>query len=94
MSAKARLSYQYCFAEKSDQANLDFDIVTNGHFHHKILQIQDKIKSLVKTKQSTYSTRTEIGVSFPLFVIISPLLNLIITRPSNPTHFKYEKITK
>lgn len=52
------------------------------------------MKSLAKTQQATYSTSTGIGISPPPLVTISPSLDLILTRPSNPAHSEYGGITK
>lgn len=52
------------------------------------------MKSFAKTKQSAYSTKTGIGVTPPPLVTISPSLDLIMTRPSDPAHSEYGGITK
>lgn len=94
LSAKAKLSCRFCFAKEKDRANIDYDIIGNGRFHHETLRMRDKMRSLSKTNQSAYSTSTGIGVSPPPLVTISPSLDLILTRPSDPAHSEYAGITK
>lgn len=94
LSAKAKLSCRSCFAKESDRANIDYDIVANGRFHHETLRMRDHMRAMAKTRQAKYSTDTGIGVTLPPLVTISPALDIILTRPSDPAHSEYGGITK
>lgn len=94
LSAKAKLSCRYWFAKESERANIDYNIVANGRFHHETLRMRDSMKSMPKTHQAKYSTNTGIGLTSPPLVIISPSLHIILSRPSDPAHSEYGGITK
>lgn len=94
LSVKANLSCRYCFAGGDERADTEIDIVTHGRYHHETLRMRDHMKTLTKTAQLKYSTQNGIGLSPPPLLTISPALDIIHSRPSNPAHSEYGGITK
>jgi hypothetical protein len=75
--------------------DLGFDAIKFGRYHHEILRQRKHMDSLpTKTKKTTYCKKMGMEMEPPALRIITPALDLIMTRPSDPAHSEYGGIIK
>lgn len=95
LGPRATRSCRSCFVADTGRSNLDFDILTNGRFHHKSYRMRKNIGTLRTMKQkSDYCRDNGLDTESPPLVALSPALDLVLTRPSDPAHSEYAGISK
>ncbi|TRX98548.1 hypothetical protein FHL15_000622 [Xylaria flabelliformis] len=74
---------------------LKFDIVTQGRFHVQTVEMQEMMKSQLKTAtaMSQYGKQWGMANADPPLVSISPALDLIMSRPLDAAHSEYNGIS-
>lgn len=92
---RATRGCRFCFIDENERGNMKYDISANGRYHHQALAMRAEMKSLRTLKmRSDYSTKWGISQSDPPLVDISPALDIILTRPSDPAHSEFQGITR
>lgn len=95
LSQRANKGCRFCFIPSTERSNLSYDIISNGRFHHENMRMRKELTSLkTKTKQIAYGRDTGLSVESPSLVTISPALDIILSRPSDPAHSEYGGVTK
>ncbi|KAI1097192.1 hypothetical protein F4804DRAFT_352027 [Jackrogersella minutella] len=98
---KAHKPCRFCLigqkASKSGNPNdiLDFDVVTHGRYHYQTLEMRKCManqSSNAKTKG--YATQWGLAETEPALPLISPALDLILSRPPDPAHSEYQGLTE
>lgn len=93
---------RFCFAgakgdlttgQPTDSA-IDFDIVTHGRYHIQTEQMQYNLGILPSQEaRADYGTQWGINRPDPPLTIISPALDLVLSRPPDAAHSEYAGIT-
>lgn len=95
LSQRANKGCRFCFVSSTDRSNLSYDITSNRRFHHENMRMRKELTSIkTKTKQIIYGRDTGLSVENPSLATISPALDIILSRPSDPAHSEYGGITK
>lgn len=95
LSQRATLGCRFCFVPDKQRANINYDIITNGRYHTETMRMRKEMGSItVKVRQAKYGSNTGLAVGQPSLVTISPALDIIRSRPSDPAHSEYGGITK
>ncbi|KAI9749068.1 MAG: hypothetical protein M4579_007019 [Chaenotheca gracillima] len=90
MGPRATRSCRFCLVAREERGDLSFDIVNKGRYHHQSVRLRregDKINA--KTKRASYFQKLGMTSNPPPLASISPALDLIQSRPSDPAHSEY-----
>lgn len=95
LGPQATHSCRCCFVADSEQNNLEYDTLTNGRFHHESYRMRRHVGTLrTMREKAEYCQNNGMGMDNPPLVTLSPALNLILSRPSDPAHLEYAGISK
>lgn len=94
MSQRASLGCRFCFIDSHNREKLGIDMVVTGRFHHDTMRMRKRMSTLNKTRAAIYGREQGLDPAEPPLVSISPALDLLITRPSDPAHSGFNGITK
>ena len=96
-SQRGNISCRSCFVPIAQRDNLHFDVSSNGRFHQDSCRMRREMNSK-KTKHAREAFATEWGldseVALPPIEKLSPALDLVLSRPSDPAHSEYGGMTK
>jgi hypothetical protein len=95
MSQRSSHGCRHCELPTMNFDNLHFDANKLGRYHHEILRQRTFMESLpTKAQKLNYCKKLGMAMEPPVLRMITPALNLILTRPSDPAHSEYGGITK
>lgn len=87
---RANRGCRFCFIEESMRADLDFDIINEGRYHHQTIAMRDHLESIKGTRnQEKYASKWGLATSYPPLLNIAPALDIILSRPGDPAHSEY-----
>lgn len=93
-SQNANRGCRSCFVSKDKRGNLQYNLVSNGRFHYENKRTRAYMNSLsTQKKRDDYSVATGIDVRTVPLQLISPALDIIVTRPTDPAHSEYGSIS-
>ncbi|KAM7201547.1 hypothetical protein V8F20_004775 [Naviculisporaceae sp. PSN 640] len=80
---------------EKDVLSDDFYQPENLRYHHQMLQMRHEIENVLTTgnKQKAYSKQWGINQQRPALFDLSPALDVILSRPSDPAHSEYKGVT-
>jgi hypothetical protein len=94
-SVVANFGCRSCFVEEKDRGDLDFDTVSQGRFHHQAVQMRKEMDALrTKGEKEVYGKENGMNLAGVPLATISPALDWILTRPTDPAHSEYQGISK
>lgn len=94
----AKKNCRFCFAgdngpgQPNDRANLAYDIYANGRYHYQTIYMRQEMQDKSGSEKSAYSTQWGLDDT-PSLSSISPALDLVMTRPSDPAHSEYQGLS-
>jgi hypothetical protein len=92
---RANLGCRFCLVPADSRGDLEYDTLTMGRYHNSMIQQRKEMKSLrTIKKQEEYATKWGLQREEPALFKISPALDIILTRPSDPAHSEYNGLTK
>lgn len=94
LGPSAALSCRSCFASKHGRGDLDRDIVASGRFHFETPHTRTHMAGLPATQKKKYATANGLDTSEPPLQKMSPALDIILTRPSDPAHSEFQGLTQ
>nr|KMM66395.1 hypothetical protein CPAG_02734 [Coccidioides posadasii RMSCC 3488] len=91
----ATRSCRSCMVSENQRHDMDFDTMTEGRYHFRILQQREKINS-TETQALKQSLCKEYGMAEEQTALlkICPSLNLVTFFPSDPCHSEFSGISK
>ena len=94
-SQNADYGCRFCTIHSDNRATLDFDIVKNGRYHHEVLRMRKEMSQMrLMREKNEYAKLHGLDREEPPLPTISPALDIIVTRPSDPAHSEYGGIAK
>lgn len=96
LSQKATIGCRFCLTVSNDRGNLDADLVSNSKYYWELERIRQFIANLSMTATTT---RTKFARTFgmdpnpPTIYIISPALDMIVSKPSEPVYSELNGIS-
>jgi len=93
---RANLGCRFCHIASDDRGSLDFDTFLSGRYHHSVVEMRNDIDALrTKALRETYGKIWGIDPDPASMALskISPALDLIQTRPSDPAHSEYNGLS-
>jgi len=91
---RANLGCRFCFISAKERRALEYDVVENGRFHYQHVQMRRHAESLSAKGKADYCAKWGISEDSPPLTRLSPALDLLITRPSDPAHSEYQGISR
>ena len=94
-SQRANLGCRSCLVTAEGRDNLDYDIVQYGRFHRQTMQQRREMNTLsTKAKREAFATKWGLLSEEPALFRLTPALDIILTRPSDPAHSEYAGLCK
>jgi hypothetical protein len=93
---KSNLNCRFCFAGDSERGDLAYDIHENGRYHFLVQKMRGFMSSLPAgkgSKREKYSSKWGLDATLAL-ASITPALDIISTRPSDPAHLEYQGLSQ
>ena len=88
---RANRGCRFCFVEEKDRGNLEYDLVSQGRFHHQTIQMRQEMNAFeTKAMTEKYASKWGRSSSNPPLFGITPALDIILTRPGDPAHSEYK----
>lgn len=95
LGPRATHSCRSCFVADLEKSNLDYNILKNGRFHHKAYRMRKHVSTLrTMREKAEYCRNNGLDLDSPPLLALSPALDLILTRPSDPAHSEYAGVSK
>ena len=93
---RAKLGCRMCYISDAERGNLDYYLVRNGRYHFQTMSLRKKMNTKGITAKRTFATQWGLNdeEDEPALMSISPALDIIETRPSDPAHSEYAGLTK
>ena len=90
-SQRAILGCRYCFITNDQRADLDFDTFTNGRYHYQTVNMRKEMDALkTVAARDKYAKENGLDTAYPCLLDISPSLDILLSRPSDPAHSEYQ----
>ena len=87
--------YRFCYIRDDQRDQLDFDIRTEGRYHHQVVEMRKVLDSLQTINaRNKFCTKWGMSLEPPCLSSISPALDLILSRPGDPAHSEYNGVSK
>jgi hypothetical protein len=96
MTQRASHGCRFCTLPTSQFDNLQFNSIALGRYHHELGRQRKHLDTLTTKaeKQDFAEKRLSMRIEPPVLPLITPALNLVLTRPSDPAHSEYNGLTK
>jgi hypothetical protein len=94
-SQRADLSCRFCVVSAEHRGDLSYDILRSGRYHHSTMQQRsemDEIRST--TKREEYGRKWGLQTGETALFRLTPALDIILTRPSDPAHSEFGGIVR
>lgn len=85
---------RYCIIYSEARDELDFDVVRNGRYHSATLALREKERTMNKREWKAFCVKWGLSEAQSPVVSLTPALDVIRTRSSDPEHSKYAGISK
>ncbi|KAI1753016.1 hypothetical protein F4782DRAFT_95579 [Xylaria castorea] len=74
---------------------LNFDIITHGRYHHQAIEMRRELESKPSNaKAKAYASQWGLSDEKPALRLISPALDLVLSRPPDPAHSEYQGMSE
>ena len=84
---RAKRGCRFCFIEESIRADLDFDIINEGRYHHQTIAMRDHLESIKGTgNREKYASKWGLATSYPPLLKMAPAIDIILSFPGDPAH--------
>jgi hypothetical protein len=91
---KAKKSCRFCLASTTERADLSYNIVANGRFHHQTIAMRRHMQDLPsKSARDEYSSKWGLDET-PALATISPAMDFITSFPPDPAHSEYQGLSQ
>lgn len=95
MTQRADLGCRFCTISADDRGNLDYDIIRQGRYHHSSLHQRLEMDSASSaTGKMAMARKWGLRVEAPALFRMTPALDIIQTRPSDPAHSEFAGMSK
>ena len=92
---RANCGCRFCFIGADNRGDLGYDTFENGRYHKQAVAMRDDMEGFkTKVLRDKYATKWGIDTEEPCLVKISPALDIILSRPSDPAHSEYNGLTR
>jgi hypothetical protein len=87
---------RFCILETDKFDDLDVDVHKLGHYHHELLRQRVHLESVTTMAQKkAFNDDKKLQIDGPpVLRMITPALDLVLSRPTDPSHSEYGGITK
>lgn len=94
---RALLGCRMCFIDSEQRGELSYDTFLDGRYHHTVIAMREDLDAL-PTKKEREDYGTEWGMdpdplSMTLHNTISPALDIITSRPGDPSHSEFQGLS-
>ena len=85
---------RFCTINTESRDELDFDIVLQGRYNHSTQALRRKEKQMSKSAWRSFCVEWGLAEAPPAVASLTPALDIIRTRPTDPAHSEYAGISK
>ena len=83
----ANCSCRFCTIKAKERNDVDFDIWTNGRYHHQLIEMRQKLASFQRASDKReYEKTWGLDAQQTALVSLAPALDLVLGRPGDPYH--------
>ena len=94
LNQKANRGCRFCTVPAVERGKIDYDIVGNGRFHHEMVRIRQHMNSATENVKKRLAKDNSLTLNPPALQLMTPALDLVISRPSDPAHSEYGGISR
>ena len=94
-SQRTQMGCRFCMVGSTERGNLEYDITRYGRYHMQTLQLRNEMSNFHSAAKKTDFAKTYgLLIDPPALFKMTPALDVIVTRPSDPAHSEYSGLCK
>jgi hypothetical protein len=92
---RAILGCRFCFITTKQRGDLSYDTFLCGRYHFQTIEMRKDMEAKkTKSAKEKYARKWGLDTAHPALVDISPALDIILSRPSDPAHSEYQGLSR